>query len=117
VNELKIRITYHDPCHLKRGLHIWEEPRRLLRSLPGVELVEMEDADRCCGGMAFSANMGLAERLSAQKASNIIATEAEAVVTACPTCQDMIRKALMRGRCSIPVYVLEDMLNMALAGQ
>ena len=51
----KIRITYHDPCHLARGQGISREPRDVLRTLPWVEFVEMRDADRCCGsGGTFS---------------------------------------------------------------
>lgn len=50
------RITYHDPCHLRRGMKIYQEPRRLLKSLSGVELVEMKQPDRCCG-MAGSFNL------------------------------------------------------------
>ena len=42
------KVTYHDPCHLKRGLGISEEPRQLIRDA-GYELVEMNDADACCG--------------------------------------------------------------------
>jgi glycolate oxidase iron-sulfur subunit len=47
--ELKTRITYHDACHLAHGQGIREEPRDLLLSIPGVEMVHMPNADRCCG--------------------------------------------------------------------
>jgi len=51
----KVRVTYHDPCHLSRGQGISEDPREVLRSIPWVEFVEMRDADRCCGaGGSFS---------------------------------------------------------------
>ena len=46
----KIRVTYHDPCHLKRGQIVHTEPREILKSLPWVDFVEMENADACCGG-------------------------------------------------------------------
>jgi L-lactate dehydrogenase complex protein LldE len=49
------RITYHDSCHLLRGLGVHEQPRRLLRNINGAEFVEMPESDRCCGfGGAFS---------------------------------------------------------------
>lgn len=47
--ELKTRITYHDACHLAHGQGIREEPRDLLLNIPGVEMVHMPNADRCCG--------------------------------------------------------------------
>ena len=51
------RVTYHDSCHLLRGLGVQEQPRRLLRRVAGLELVEMKDSDYCCGfGGAFAIN-------------------------------------------------------------
>ncbi len=50
---IKKKITYHDPCHLGRGCGVYEAPRKILRSIPGIELVEMERNRRwawCCGG-------------------------------------------------------------------
>lgn len=47
--EMKTRVTYHDACHLAHGQGVWEEPRRLLEDIPGVEMVTLPDADRCCG--------------------------------------------------------------------
>lgn len=47
--ELAMRITYHDACHLAHGQGIRQEPRAILASIPGVELVEMPNTDRCCG--------------------------------------------------------------------
>ena len=47
--EVKTRITYHDACHLAHGQGVRFEPRQLLKEIPGVEVVELPDADRCCG--------------------------------------------------------------------
>ncbi|OAT82463.1 glycolate oxidase [Bacillus sp. MKU004] len=47
--ELKTRITYHDACHLAHGQGVRQEPRDLLLTIPGVEMVHMPNADRCCG--------------------------------------------------------------------
>ena len=46
----KVRVTYHDPCHLSRAQGISSAPRKILKALPQVEYVEMEEADICCGG-------------------------------------------------------------------
>jgi hypothetical protein len=52
-------VTYHDPCHLRRKLGIFKEPRDLLKSTPGLEYVEMKDANRCCGqGGSFNLAAG-----------------------------------------------------------
>ncbi len=114
LQSVELTVTYHDPCHLTRGQHIVDLPRRLLESIPGVKLVEMEQADRCCGGMTVSANRHLAETLSAKKAANIAATKAEAVVTCCPTCQDTISKALARYNHKLPVYLIEEIIGRSL---
>lgn len=47
--ELNTRITYHDACHLAHGQGVRFEPRQILRDIPGIELVDLPDADRCCG--------------------------------------------------------------------
>jgi glycolate oxidase iron-sulfur subunit len=84
----KGRITYHDPCHLRRAMKIYQEPRKLLKSLRGVELVEMKQPDRCCG-MAGSFNLvyyGLSRKILAHKVDDIEATKADYVVTSCMGC-------------------------------
>jgi len=86
--ELPVRATYHDPCHLRRGQDIHREPRELLRMIPGLEFVEMEDADRCCGGAGtFSyTHHELSRKVGARKARAIRETGADYVVTPCPSC-------------------------------
>lgn len=49
-SEKKVKVTYHDPCHLSKGQSVKEEPRRLLKHIPGIEFVEAAGADECCGG-------------------------------------------------------------------
>ena len=51
---LKTRVTYHDPCHLRRGQNVWREPRRLLQ-LAGAELGELREANWCCGSAGTQA--------------------------------------------------------------
>ncbi|MBI3813396.1 MAG: (Fe-S)-binding protein, partial [Nitrospinae bacterium] len=45
-----LKVTYHDPCHLRRGQKVIYPPREILKNIPGMEYIEMEDSDRCCGG-------------------------------------------------------------------
>ena len=82
-----LRITYHDPCH-HRTAGIGKEPRALLKGTPGLDLVEMEGADRCCG-LGGTFNVYHYEKsldINAGKSAAIIATGADAVVTGCPGC-------------------------------
>ncbi len=81
-------VTYHDPCHLGRGQGITEAPRKLLTQAAGATLVELPEADWCCGG-AGSYNLSHPEMSLAilrRKLNNIARTGAKTVATACPAC-------------------------------
>ena len=81
-------MTYHDPCHLRRKLGISEEPRKVLKSLPGVEYVEMREANRCCGqGGSFNiSNYDLSLKILDKKIQAIQETGADIVATSCSGC-------------------------------
>jgi glycolate oxidase iron-sulfur subunit len=83
-----LRVTYHDPCHLRRKLGIFKEPRDLLKSTPGLEYVEMKDANRCCGqGGSFNvANYDLSLKILDRKTKAIEDSGAEIVTTTCSGC-------------------------------
>ena len=90
-----ITITYHDPCHLRtRG--ITRQPRELLQGAPGVELTEMEGADKCCGlGGTFNVyHYDTSLKINAGKSEAILKTGAEAVVTGCPGCMMQLSDGL-----------------------
>ena len=90
-----VRVTYHDPCHLRtRGLT--KQPRELLKGTPGVELVEMEGADRCCGlGGTFNVyHYESSMTINDAKSEAIVATEAQAVATGCPGCMMQLSDGL-----------------------
>ena len=77
------KVTYHDSCHLRRGLGVVTAPRTLLRAIPGVELVEMKESDRCCGfGGVFSVKYPqISCRMTEQKVERILATGASFVTS------------------------------------
>jgi glycolate oxidase iron-sulfur subunit len=85
----KIRVTYHDPCHLVRAQGISEAPRKILRALPGVEYVEMKEANMCCGGGgSFQFDFPkISKGITENKLKNIRETGASIVVTGCPGCR------------------------------
>lgn len=91
-------VTYHDACHLCRGLHVSEEPRRLLRAVRGLTLVEMERPDWCCGfGGSFSVRMpAVSTAILAQKIQRAKASGAEALITSDTGCMMHIAGRLAR---------------------
>jgi glycolate oxidase iron-sulfur subunit len=99
------KVTYHDPCHLNRGQNVSAEPRQILKNLPGVEFVEMRDAQKCCGGGgSFSFyNYDLSKQIGRPKVENIEASGADWVVTGCPGCMLQLKDQL--GQKNSPVQV------------
>jgi glycolate oxidase iron-sulfur subunit len=116
---LECVVTYHDACHLAHGLGIREQPRALLRSIPGVKVIEMESSDVCCGS-AGSYNLthpDAAGALAQRKADMIEATGAEYVVLANPGCQFQIAAELRRRGSKVKVVHLADFVTMAADGR
>lgn len=116
--EFRATVTYHDSCHLVHGLGVREAPRALLRSIPGVRLVELAESDLCCGS-AGSYNLtepAMAHALAARKAANIIATGADYVILSNPGCEFQIATELRRQGARTRVVHLADFLALAAAG-
>ena len=106
--------TYHDPCHLRRGQGVYAAPRKLIRAVPGLEFKEMNEADRCCGA-AGSFNLShydLANRIGRRKVKNIRETEADLVVTACPSCIMQIDHVLRLEQEPVQVMHMAELLSM-----
>jgi len=105
----RTKVTYHDPCHLKTQ-GITREPRELLRSLPNVDYIEMENAAGCCGlGGTFSVHhYDSSKAIGARKVPGLRESGAELIATACPGCimqlQDIINHAGLKVRA---VHLLE----------
>ncbi len=112
----KLKVTYHDPCHLSRGMKVVKEPREILRRLPGVEFIEMAEADRCCGGAGtFSANYyGDAVEVGRRKAGNIKATGAQIVATECPSCEMQLLDMVSRFAPGVEVLSTAEVIRRAL---
>jgi len=116
--ELPMRVTYQDPCHLAHAQGIRAEPRALLSRIRGLELVEMANADVCCGSAGYYnlAQPEYADRLLEPKIDAILATRPDAVVTGNPGCMLQIAAGLRsRGRADIPVLHVVEVLDRALS--
>ena len=92
------KVTYHDPCYLGRHNGVFDPPRRVLKAIPGIELVEMERSKEnglCCGGGGGGLWMEVpkGERFSEWRIEEAIGTGAEILVTACPYCFAMLEDA------------------------
>jgi len=90
-----VKVTYHDPCHLRRGLGIFDEPRRLLER-EGFEIVEMPDSDGCCGfgGEMLLNHPELSGAVLGHKLDNVEAAGVDTVVTNCAPCILQLRGGL-----------------------
>jgi glycolate oxidase iron-sulfur subunit len=87
-------VTYHDACHLAHGQRIRTGPRALLERIPGVQLVELAEADLCCGsaGIYNLVHPDVADRLLERKVDRIVATGATIVAAGNPGCLMQIAK-------------------------
>ncbi|OPY27033.1 MAG: CoB--CoM heterodisulfide reductase iron-sulfur subunit D [Methanobacterium sp. PtaU1.Bin242] len=112
---LNLKVTYHDPCHLARGQGIREEPREILKELPGLEFVEMKEPDRCCGsgGGVRSGKPELASKIGKRKADMVKELDVDAVVTICPFCEYHISDSLQKEEMDTTVLNLLKLLQMA----
>ncbi len=111
-------VTYHDACHLRHGLGVRDEPRKLLGSIPGLRLVELQEADLCCGS-AGSYNLTepeMAAGLARRKADNIIVTGADYVVLSNLGCELQIAAELRRRGAKTKVIHLANFLARAMRG-
>ncbi len=113
----KLKVTYHDPCHLRRAMGVAQQPRDLIKSLPNVEFVEMEGANSCCGGSGtFSLKYyDMSMEQGKRKADWINDSGADVVVTACPSCQLQLADAIHRHGYTTPVLHTADLIDYALS--
>ncbi len=103
-------VTIHDPCHLKKSLNVFNEPRTLVKSNPNYLFREMSNPDNCCGfGGTFNlSNYKLSSEIGDKKCSDIENTDASIVVTSCPACIIQLKDQLAKNNKNIGVkHVME----------
>ena len=117
LNAVPLRVTYQDSCHLLHGQKIREAPRKLIRAIPGVELVEMRYADQCCGsaGVYNVTQTKTSLELLAQKMEFARETKAQAIVTANPGCLLQMRAGASIHRTGQQILHVIELLDRALA--
>ena len=94
----KVKVSYHDPCYLGRGLGIYNAPREVLSYLDGVELVEMErnrENSFCCGARALGHYLpGFPEENAKKRIKEFEDTGADLLITSCPYCKEIFYKTV-----------------------
>ncbi|MCZ6892233.1 MAG: heterodisulfide reductase-related iron-sulfur binding cluster [Chloroflexi bacterium] len=112
---LSMRVTYQDACHLAHAQRITAAPRLVLLSIPGLELVEMEDPSRCCGaaGLYSTLQRRMSRRVLESKISSVVDTGAEVVATANPGCMVQLETGLKRTEKVMRVCHVVDLLDEA----
>lgn len=113
------KLTYHDPCDLGRKSKIYEEPRRIIQSVPNLKLVEMsrnrENAWCCGGGGSVNvAHTNLALKIAHLRMKEAQKTGAKTLVTACPSCVQMLELASKRMRAGIKVIDISELILDAI---
>jgi glycolate dehydrogenase iron-sulfur subunit len=114
---LPMRVAYHDACHLRHAQGIYEQPRRLLSTIPGLEVVEVEEASLCCGsaGVYNLLNPEPASQLGDRKVEKLLATKAEAVISANPGCLLQLMSGLRRrGLQTMPTFHMVELLDASI---
>lgn len=113
--EIRATVTYQDPCHLAHGQGVRAQPRALLAQIPGLELVEMKDSDRCCGsaGIYNITHPDIAMQVLDEKMGNVKATQTEMIVTANAGCLLQLQLGARREGLNVEVLHVIDLLDRA----
>lgn len=113
--ELPWRVTVQDPCHLAHAQRITEAPRHVLRSIPGLEIVEMAESSLCCGSAGFYSliQRDMSQRLQRRKIGNAAATKAEVIASANPGCISQLEQGLHNEASNARVMHVVEILDAA----
>ena len=115
LRSIEMTVTYQDPCHLAHGQRVRRQPRELLQMIPGLKLVEMEGADRCCGsaGIYNLTHSEMSQHLLKEKMQSVKATGAEAIVAPNPGCMLQLAYGAQCYGPPVKIYHLMDLLDRA----
>jgi glycolate oxidase iron-sulfur subunit len=112
---IKKKVTWHDPCHLGRFQKIKEPPRTILKSIPGVEFVELREADMCCGAAGSYAftHYDLSMKVRERKMGNVEKSGAEILVSSCPACVMQLSSGVSQHKLPVRVVEIVELLDEA----
>jgi glycolate oxidase iron-sulfur subunit len=118
-NPLSLRVAYQDACHLRHAQGIHMEPRSLLRGIPDLDIAEIAEANLCCGsaGVYNLLHPEPANELGDRKVENLLASKAQAVVSANPGCLLQLQAGLRRrGLDQIPTFHMVELIDASIRG-
>jgi len=113
------RVTYHDPCHLRRAQKVWKQPRDLLKQIDGLDFVELAEADWCCGsaGSQLITHYETSLEVLDRKMDNLANTKAQVVASGCPGCQMQLNTGIKRRGLDVrvvhPISLLDEAYEAA----
>lgn len=109
----KTVATYHDPCHASRGQGLVDQPRQILRSIPGLQYCELPEADWCCGGAGSYAlsHYELSRKVLDRKMDNVQQTGANLLVTSCPACIIHLRYGVRQRGLPVRVCHISELIS------
>ena len=115
IRRIDAKVVYQDACHLLHAQRVSRQPRDLLRRIPGLELVEIEEAGLCCGsaGVYNVTNPIQSRQLQQRKLDNALKVGPDAIVTANPGCLLQLKSGLAQRGSHVAVKHLAEMLDDA----
>lgn len=115
---IDVKVGFHDPCHLQHAQGLREPPRAALRTIPGVQLVELPESALCCGsaGVYNLLQPEAGHQLGQRKVENIVSTSAQVVATGNPGCQLQISALLNEKGKPMPVMHYMELLDASITG-
>jgi glycolate oxidase iron-sulfur subunit len=117
-HSLRLRVAYHDACHLQHAQGIRAQPRKLLRAIPELQLLEIPEDAICCGsaGIYNLVQPEAATQLGDRKAGHVAALEPDVVVSGNPGCLLQLQSALARAGRKLPVRHTVELLDASIRG-
>lgn len=121
--KVKARVTYHDPCHLRRAQKVWKQPRAILQMIDGVDFVELPESDWCCGsaGSQLITHYETSLKVLDRKMDNLESTGADMIASGCPGCQMQLTTGIKRRKMNVqvvhPILLLDKAYNSEKADQ
>ena len=115
LGRVEARVTYHDPCHLRRGQGVWKQPRALLQVIEGLEFVELPEADWCCGsaGSQLITHYETSLKVLKRKTDALAGTRADTIASGCPGCQMQLNAGVRRAGLDVRVVHPIELLDQA----
>jgi heterodisulfide reductase subunit D len=116
---LDLKVTYHDPCDLGRGARVFDAPREVIRSIPGVDFIELprnRENCQCCGGGGNleMIDSTLSSGIAKQKIDEVMSTGAQAVVSSCQQCVRTMTTYAKRNKIPLQVLDITQLIHRAL---